>query len=167
MAMSHYNPETNKSKINSRCMAMCHYNPDRHRFAVKKSCHATRESWKCSQELKITLRYLKGTYQSWVAAAETRQLIWASQSLLKNIVMQPGPQTLDDWRSTSGHCIYFGAILVSRCSKKQTLVANLITEAENKILVNTAAEILCLQNCTFPYIFLRQCVTTWALTRAL
>lgn len=112
----------------------------------KKSCHATRESWKGSQELKITLRYLKGTYQSWVAAAETRQLIWASQSLLKNIVMQPGPQTLDDWRSTSGHCIYFGAILVSRCSKKQTLVANLITEAENKISVNTAAEILCLQS---------------------
>lgn len=42
-------------------MAMCHYNPARHRFAVKKSCHATRESWKGSQELKTTLRYLKGT----------------------------------------------------------------------------------------------------------
>jgi len=60
--------------------------------------------------------------------------------------MQPRPQTLDDWRSTSGHCIYFGTILVSSCSKKQTLVAHSITEAENKIVVNKAAEILCLQS---------------------
>ena len=56
--------------------------------------------------------------------------------------MQPGPQTQEDWKSTPGHCNYFGAILVSRCSKKQTSVAHSITEAENKIL----AEILCLQS---------------------
>lgn len=53
---------------------------------------------------------------------------------------------MDDRRSTSGYCIFFGSNLVSWCSKKQTLVARSTAEAEYRSMAHATSELLWIQS---------------------
>ncbi|XP_047949460.1 secreted RxLR effector protein 161-like [Salvia hispanica] len=48
---------------------------------------------------------------------------------------------LDDRRSITGYCVYFGKTLISWCSKKQTVVSRSSTEAEYRSLAQVTCEL--------------------------
>ncbi|XP_061376329.1 uncharacterized mitochondrial protein AtMg00810-like [Gastrolobium bilobum] len=105
-------------------------------FSVNKVCqymhHPLDTHWKA---VKRILRYLNGTtsHGLTIHPLENFHLTaycdsdWASD--------------LDDRRSTSGICIFFGSNLVNWSSKKQTVVSRLSTEAEYRSLASTITEL--------------------------
>ncbi|XP_062104527.1 secreted RxLR effector protein 161-like [Humulus lupulus] len=54
--------------------------------------------------------------------------------------------SIDDRRSTSGFCLFLGGNLISWCSKKQTVAAQLSTESEYRSLALATSEIIWLQS---------------------
>lgn len=115
-------------------------------FSVNKVCqfiaHPLETHWKA---VKLILRYLKGTLNyglefrpsanpsSKFALTAFSDAVWGSD--------------LDDRRSTSGYCLFFGPNLVSWSSKKQNLVARSTAEAKYRSMVaHATAELLWVQS---------------------
>lgn len=106
-------------------------------FAVNKVCQFMQapleEHWKA---VKRILRYLAGTHSLGLTLrpSRSRALVaycdadWASD--------------VNDRRSTSGFCIFFGPNLISWSSKKQLTVSLSSTEAEYRSMASVVAELL-------------------------
>ncbi|RDX92253.1 Copia protein, partial [Mucuna pruriens] len=91
----------------------------------------------------MILHYLNGTLQHGLLLKPT--LLHHPLSLVIHSDADSG-SNLDDRKSISGPCIYLFLNLLSRWSKKQSLVARSITESEYRSLANTAEEVLWLQS---------------------
>jgi len=114
-------------------------------YSVNKACQfmarPLMDHWKA---VKRILRYLKGS----IAYGLHIQPISNVQNNynIHAYCDADWASDIDDRRSTSGACIYFGSTLVSWWSKKHTLVARSSAEAEYRSLAITAAEIVWLQS---------------------
>ena len=84
--------------------------------------------------VKRILRYLSGTLDFGVQIQRSRGGISAFSD-------SDWAADLDDRRSTTGLCTYFGRNLISWCVKKQTVVARSSTEAEYRSLAQAASEV--------------------------
>ena len=105
-------------------------------YAVNRVCQfmaaPTLSHW---QAVKRLLRYLKGT--------SSYGLIFRKPTNLKLTAFSDADWAtdIDDRRSTSGFCVYFGGNLISWSSKKQQVVSRSSTEAEYRSLAAVVAEI--------------------------
>ncbi|KAL9275761.1 Retrovirus-related Pol polyprotein from transposon RE1-like protein [Drosera capensis] len=82
------------------------------------------------------LRYLK--------RSSGKRLVYSDQGHSRIVAF-----TDADWtgystsrRSTTGYCVFFGAMLVSWKSKKQTIVSRFSTESEYQVMTNTSCELV-------------------------
>ena len=87
--------------------------------------------WKA---VKRILRYLNGSidYGLHIKSSDFKLSGFSDSNWASNV---------DDRRSTSGYCVYFGGSLVSWCSKKQRVVSRSSTEAEYRSLAYLVSEI--------------------------
>jgi hypothetical protein len=88
------------------------------------------------QSVKRLLRYLKQTLHFGLHIKKSTSLC------LQAFCDADWAGSRDDRRSTGSYCIFLGDKLISWSCRKQTIVARSSTEAENKALANTAAEII-------------------------
>ncbi|XP_026437111.1 uncharacterized protein LOC113335205 [Papaver somniferum] len=95
--------------------------------AVNKVCQYMHEPYVEHWELvKRIIRYLKHTVDYGLHLNSSRDLYVQAYS------DADWAGSLDDHRSTSGHCIYFGGNLISWSARKQKTVSKSSTEAEYK-----------------------------------
>ena len=89
------------------------------------------EHWKA---VKRILRYLAGSVDFGLhIKSSNRDLTAFSDS--------DWAADIDDRRSVTGYCVFFGSNLISWCSKKQTVVSRSSTEAEYRSLAQVVSEI--------------------------
>ena len=109
-------------------------------FSVNKVCqflhHPLLSHWLAVKRL---LRYLKGTINFGL------HLRPSTNFNLYAFCDADWGCDLDDRRSTSGMCIYFGQNLISWSSKKQAVVSHSTTEAEYRSLASTVTELIWLK----------------------
>jgi histone deacetylase 1/2 len=113
-------------------------------FCVNKVCQfLSRPLISHWQAVKRILRYLLHTCSHGL-------LLQPSQAVSKFSIRaysdSDWASDMDDRRSTSGSCVYFGPNLVSWSAKKQTLVARSSAEAEYRALAHTTSELLWIQS---------------------
>lgn len=113
-------------------------------FSVNKVCQflsAPLEShWRA---VKRILRYLNGTSHFGLHLQPSSPDLPFSVRVYSD---SDWASDVDDRRSTSGACLFFGPNLVSWNSKKQTLVARSSAEAEYRGLANATAELMWVQS---------------------
>ncbi|XP_020411082.1 uncharacterized protein LOC109946761 [Prunus persica] len=105
-------------------------------FAVNQVCqfmHNPRSSH--LQVVKRIFRYIKGTVEQGLVFRESTDFT------LRSFSDADWAGSVDDRRSTTGACIFFGPNLLTWTAKKQSTVSRSSTEAEYRALANTAAEI--------------------------
>lgn len=98
-----------------------------------------KEHWKC---VKRILRYLNSTVTHGLLLQPTPK----STLSLEAFCDVDWGSDLEDRRSISGHCIFFGPNLIAWGSKKQTTILRSTTEVEYRSLVNTVDEIIWIQS---------------------
>ena len=98
-----------------------------HRCRVESSPLDTH--WRVEKRI---LRYLSGTIDYGIQITKSSGIISAFSD-------SDWATDLDDRRSTSGYCTYFGRNLISWCVKKQNVVARSSIEAEYRSLVQAAS----------------------------
>ncbi|XP_047949217.1 uncharacterized mitochondrial protein AtMg00810-like [Salvia hispanica] len=84
--------------------------------------------------VKRILRYLSGTIDYGLH-------VKASNFKISGFSDSDWASDIDDRRSTTGYCVYFGDNLISWCAKKQKVVSRSSTEAEYRSLAHTVSEI--------------------------
>ncbi|XP_052487964.1 secreted RxLR effector protein 161-like [Gossypium raimondii] len=105
-------------------------------FAVNKVCQYMHKPLDThSKAVKRIMRYLQGTLEFGL------QFTRHSKLLLEGYSDASWGSDIDDRRSTSGFCIFFGGNPVSWSSKKQRVVSRSTTEAEYRSLTHVTAEI--------------------------
>lgn len=118
--------------------------------------------------VKRILRYLSGTINFGLILLPSNAMHKFSLRAYNN---NDWASEMDDIRSTSGSCIFFGPNLVSWSSNKQSLMSKSSVEAEYLALEHTTLEIYGLNLSSLNFLFLSfplsYCVTTWALSISL
>jgi len=111
-------------------------------FSINKVCQIMKEPlehhWVA---VKRILRYLKGTLSCGLHLKPASAPFSSNAFCDADWASDP-----DDWRSTSGACIYVGPNLISWWPKKQTIVARSRTEAEYRSLALVTGEVSSLQS---------------------
>ncbi|BBH09856.1 transposable element gene [Prunus dulcis] len=105
-------------------------------FAVNQVCqfmHNPRSSH--LQVVKRIFRYIKGTVEQGLVFHRSNDFT------LRSFSDADWAGSVDDRRSTTGACIFFGPNLLTWTAKKQSTVSRSSTEAEYRALAHTAAEI--------------------------
>lgn len=90
--------------------------------------------------MKIVLRYLAATSHYGLCFQPAKRMV------LTGFSDANWGLDIDDRRSTSGYCIYFGGSTVSWCSKKQQVESRSNAEAEYRSLAHAAAEVVWLES---------------------
>lgn len=85
--------------------------------------------------VKLILRYVAGTLDHGIHLVQTGRFD------LIDFFDSDWASDVNDRRSTSGMCVYFGGNFVSWSAKKQHVVSRSSTETEYRSLANTAAEL--------------------------
>ncbi|CAL9000527.1 unnamed protein product [Prunus brigantina] len=105
-------------------------------FAVNQVCqfmHNPRSSH--LQVVKRIFRYIKGTVEQGLVFHRSNDFT------LRSFSDADWAGSVDDRRSTTGACIFFGPNLLTWTAKKQSTVSRSSTEAKYRALAHTAAEI--------------------------
>jgi hypothetical protein len=109
-------------------------------FAVNKVCqylHApTEDHWLA---VKMILRYLKSNTKIGLSICRSNSLLVSAYSDAN------WAGCLDDRRSTDGFVVFLSLNLISWSAYKQPTVSRSSTEAEYKVIANTAAEVMWIQ----------------------
>lgn len=125
-------------------------------FSVNKACQfmvcPLDTHWSIVRRL---LRYLNGIAHYGLLLSP---FISASKFSLRAYRDSDQESNLDDRRSTSGSCIFFGLNMVSWSSKKKSLVARSSMEVEYRTLAHTTSEMLQLESLLseLKFLFTRQ-----------
>ncbi|XP_016650500.1 PREDICTED: uncharacterized mitochondrial protein AtMg00810-like [Prunus mume] len=92
-------------------------------------------SFAVNQVVKCIFRYIKGTVEQGLVFHKSTDFTLCSFS------DADWASSVDDRRSTTSACIFFGPNLLTWIAKKQSTVSRSSTEAEYRALANTTAEI--------------------------
>jgi len=112
-------------------------------FAVNQVCQFMQNPRSSHlQVVKRILRYIKGTVEQGLVFHQSDDFT------LRSFSDADWAGSVDDRRSTTGACIFFGPNLLTWTAKKQSTVSRSSTEAEYRALAHTAAEI-----CWFGFLF--------------
>ncbi|KAG8486207.1 hypothetical protein CXB51_019494 [Gossypium anomalum] len=109
-------------------------------FSVNKVCQFMHRPLDTHfKAVKRILRYLQGTLNYGLHFHRTTKFVLEGYSDLS------WGSDIDDRRSTSGYCIFFGGNPISWSSRKQQVVSRSVAEAEYRSLANVTAEMVWLQ----------------------
>ncbi|XP_039007434.1 secreted RxLR effector protein 161-like [Hibiscus syriacus] len=110
-------------------------------FAVNRVCQFMQAPLATHfQAVKRILRYLQGTIDFGL------HFLTSSRLSLTGFADASWGADIDDRRSTSGYCIYFGGNLVAWSSRKQQVVARSTAEAEYRSVACASAEMIWLES---------------------
>ncbi|XP_016207268.1 uncharacterized protein LOC107647729 [Arachis ipaensis] len=113
-------------------------------YLVNKVCHFMQQSQKSHwKSVKRILRYLQGSLTLGLDFQP------APSFKLTSYIDSDWASDIEDRKSTSSFCVYFGSNLISWSSQKQASVSRSSTEAEYRGVCNLATELLTINKLLF------------------